>query len=318
MLSDEQAAILIKYLKDVKLTESQQQRLIEKYWDGSDEERKEIARAYAHLFSNKDFLQNVIDCHHRRKSEAERAATGSSCDESRQASLQRAARTQLLMRAAINDQLGKLSGPGPFVISFGVVQSEEERREVVDVFAAQFTHPDRKEIQRLVSSPQALNTRTRKRVTGSYTFFIRSHTTREMACAVTVIAHRWAHHNFVEMPLFATAAGYQRNGLARLLTAALKAWCAAASFEFIMISADVEAIPFWKHLSFSMMSQKERKSIEFFYQHECYQFKGAECMIGYCNETPGQEEGAASRKELELLVQKMTRFTVDGPISLPD
>lgn len=77
------------------------------------------------------------------------------------------------------------------------------------------------------------------------------------------------------MPLFATAAGYKRNGFGRLLNAALASWCASAGFEFTMVSADAQAIAFWEHLGYVRMSRREKQQIAFYYEHECYKFKKA-------------------------------------------
>eukprot|EP00796_Vickermania_ingenoplastis_P005137 gene5137-3688_t len=325
MLSDEQAATIIKYLQTVELNEDQQDRLVNTYWDASDEERKEIARAYAYLFSSKAFVDRLIHQFNLRNQQQsypvgtdERPASPALGPAGNSGARSRRVHSQMLLRTAIEDQFSKLSGPGPFPISFGLVRTEQERQEVIDLFASQFEHPDPPELQRLVSLPQTFSTRTRRRVSGSYTWFIRSLTTNEVACAVTIIAHHHPTRQFVEMPLFATGGGYKNNGFGRLLNAALMAWCTEAAFEFVMISADAQAVPFWQRLGYETMSVKERKSIEFYYQHECYQFKGATAMIGYCTAGAynGDQAAKQAKKVLEGLIQRMTQFVIVGMLGL--
>lgn len=445
ILTDAQAAVLVKYLKDVQLSNEQQDRLIQKYWEADEEERREIARAYAYLFSTKAFVDRLIDhldyyarqrtgqshphptllndrdsssnaingsapgsiggieemesgvvdggkgssgeggngvrwtaegsaSHdltffgssgmrspeghllagptgtYRLNLSQSTAMAGSSSPTSPSswgssssfgspvtprnptagggsstALSRRIGQTEMRLRTAITDQFSKLSGPGPFKISFGLVRSESERREVVDLFASQFEHPDPTEILRLVSMSQGCHTRSRRRVSGGYTWFIRSLNTGELVCAVHVMAHHVQTHHFVEMPLFATAAGYKNNGFGRLLNAALSAWCAEADFEFIMISADVNAIPFWEHLGYAPMSAKERKSIEFFYENECYKFKGATPMIGYCGGIAGVHGGGikgyaaqVAREQFQNSLHRMTKFVVEGPLGFEE
>ncbi|KAF8291099.1 hypothetical protein TcYC6_0126440 [Trypanosoma cruzi] len=217
---------------------------------------------------------------------------------------------QLLLRTAIQDQYQKLTGDGPFSISFGLVQTEEERREAVDLYSTQFQYPDPPELQRLVILPQSHSTRTRRSAKGGYTWYIRSHTTKEMVCVATIKAHHYDTHRFVEVPLFATGVGYKKIGFGRLLNAALQKWCAEAGFEFMMISADVQAIPFWSHLGYATMSKSELTRIAFYYEHNCYKFKGAEAMIRYCKKQPTQSVQAA--------LERMSKIVVVGPLALPN
>ncbi|KAH9581939.1 hypothetical protein LSM04_001127 [Trypanosoma melophagium] len=217
---------------------------------------------------------------------------------------------QLLLRTAIQDQYVKLTGDGPFPVSFGLVQTEEERREAVELYSMQFQYPDPPELQRLVILPQSHSTRTRRRAKGSYTWYLRSHTTNEMVCAVTIKAHHYDTQHFVEVPLFATGVGYKKNGFGRLLNAALSQWCAESGFEFMMISADVQAIPFWSHLGYTSMSKSELTRIAFYYEHNCYKFKGAEGMIKYCK--------GSTAKEIPSALERMPKVVVVGSVSLPN
>ncbi|ORC92958.1 uncharacterized protein TM35_000022840 [Trypanosoma theileri] len=217
---------------------------------------------------------------------------------------------QLLLRTAIQDQYVKLTGDGPFPVSFGLVQTEEERREAVELYSMQFQYPDPPELQRLVILPQSLSTRTRRRAKGGYTWYLRSNTTNEMVCAVTIKAHHYDTQHFVEVPLFATGVGYKKNGFGRLLNAALSQWCAEAGFEFMMISADVQAIPFWSHLGYTSMSKSELTRIAFYYEHNCYKFKGAEAMIKYCKEL--------TKREIAMALERMPKIVVVGSVSLPN
>ncbi|RNF22697.1 transferase [Trypanosoma conorhini] len=217
---------------------------------------------------------------------------------------------ELLLRTAIHDQYPKLTGDGPFPISFGIVQTEEERREAVDLYSAQFQYPDPPELQRLVILPQSHSTRTRRRAKGGYTWYIRSQTTKEMVCAATIKAHHYDTQHFVEVPLFATGVGYKKVGFGRLLNAALLEWCAEAGFEFVMVSADVQAIPFWSHLGYATMSKSELTRIAFYYEHNCYKFKGAEAMIRYLQARP--------LHAVQASLERMPKIVVVGPLSLPN
>ncbi|KAG8347009.1 hypothetical protein TRVL_02170 [Trypanosoma vivax] len=344
MLSDEHVAILSKYYSTVSFTGEQRDMLIEKYWEASKEERKIIARAYASLFAkDATFAQRLLayyDLHvvptTGRKASGVQEGDETKIDENSfiwptstvekvACNLQQQSRSlkpsksmsghtlsssQLVLRTAIQDQYLKLTGDGPFPISFGLVLSEEERRESIDLYSMQFQYPDQPELQRLVILPQTHSTRTRRRAKGSYTWFLRSNTTGEMVCAVTIKAHNYETHNFVEVPLFATGVGYKKCGFGRLLNAALMQWCADMKFEFIMVSADVQAIPFWTHLGYKIMQKSELTRIAFYYEHNCYKFKGAEAMIRYCTQWPS--EG------VQKALSKMKNIVVSGPMSLPD
>ncbi|RNF00525.1 transferase [Trypanosoma rangeli] len=217
---------------------------------------------------------------------------------------------QLLLRTAIQDQYPKLTGDGPFPISFGIVQTEEERREAVGLYSTQFQYPDPPELQRLVILPQSHSTRTRRRAKGDYTWYIRSQTSKEMVCAATIKAHHYDTQRFVEVPLFATGVGYKKMGFGRLLNAALLEWCVEAGFEFVMISADVQAIPFWSHLGYATMSKSELTRIAFYYEHNCYKFKGAEAMIRYLKAQP--------LHSVQASLERMPKIVVMGPLSLPN
>lgn len=231
--------------------------------------------------------------------------------------------SQLLLRTAIQDQFQILSGPGPYPISFGIVATDHERKEVIDLYASQFLNPDPPELHRLVQLPQSLSTRTRRRINGSYSFYIRCHPTGDVVCAVTIIAHHHqTHHHFAEMPLFATAAGYKKNGFGRLLNAALAEWGVAAGFEFTMISADVQAIPFWQHMGYEMMSKQEKNGIAFFYDHECYKFHGAEPMIGYCSRQRHRAPPTSGviplcEQSVAGVLRGMPKVVIAGPLELP-
>lgn len=342
MLSDKDAALLIRYYQSVELAGEQKDRLIVKYWEAGEAERRQIALTYAKLFAEDGaFVQRLVAYFDFRKHAAANgnhnhhndgsSPTGASPTINNTSCFgigsepvsspfsnhngsfdgfgvsggggtgspttgagagggggggyvqSRMTHSQRLLRTAIQDKYPKLAGPGPYRLSFGIVRTESERKEVIDLYASQFTAPDPPELQRLVTLPQNHSTRTRRRISGNYSWYLRCLDTREIVCAVTVTAHHHNTHHFVEMPLFATAGGYKKNGFGRLLSAALAAWCVRADFEFIMISADVNAIPFWRHMGYEMMTGSELKKIEFYYQHECYKFAGAEAMVGYCS-----------------------------------
>nr|CCC93801.1 conserved hypothetical protein [Trypanosoma congolense IL3000] len=346
LLSDEQLALLAKYFSSVELTGEQKDTIIEKYWEATEEERKTIARAYASLFATDViFMQRLLlyyDLHvnplstQKTSDRSENGETGKNNMEPQvapsgrpdstslqngnsQARLGKPLRgpggaqlthSQLILRSAIQDQYSKITGDGPFPVSFGLVQTEEQRREVIELYLLQFLYPDLPELQRLVILPQTHSTRTRRRAKGSYTWYIRSLSNNEMICAVTIIAHHYETHHFVEVPLFATGVGYKKHGFGRLLNAALLQWCVESGFEFVMISADVKAIPFWSCLGYKTMEKSEATRIAFYYEYNCYKFKGAEIMIRYCRTWPSDGVKAA--------LDKVQKVVVSGPVGLVD
>jgi hypothetical protein len=376
MLTDAERATLLKYYSTVKLNAEQKDQLAQAYWAASREERDEIAQVYVHTFVDPTFIQRLMffhDCQHSPTvggdptspaggpagsapitPQAQRDAgggaspvvgspTGSSAFSSPTTTtttsshhMSRRMHAQRLLRSSIQEHFPKLTGEGPYALRFGCVQSESVREEVVQLYASQFLHPDPPELNRIVTLPSSFSTRTRRRISGSYSWYLRCLATQEIVCAVTVTVHQQETIRFAEMPLFATGVGYKKNGFGRLLNAALLAWCNEVGLEFVMISADVQAIPFWHHVGYRLMNRGERKRMDFFYQHDCCKFKDAETMIGYCSAASNYGVGAAGRRRVrgnngggsagseDVLYQSVTevlaqmpRFVLDGPPHLP-
>ncbi|GET93282.1 hypothetical protein, conserved [Leishmania tarentolae] len=369
MLSEEERATLLQYYSTVKLNEAQLDQLAQAYWAAAREERGEIAKVYAHTFVDPTFVQRLIFFHDHHmplmaagadpSSPAGAAAGAGSFFASQQSGSEsgnsplmasptsasvagspttaanhvpRRTHAQRLLRSTIQEHFPKLTGPGPYALQFGCVQSEKEREEVIELYSSQFLHPDPPELHRIVTLPSSFSTRTRKRISGSYSWYLRCLATQEIVCAVTMSVHQQETIRFAEMPLFATGVGYKKNGFGRLLNAALLAWCAEVGLEFIMISADVQAIPFWHHLGYRAMTRGERKRIDFFYQHDCCKFKGAETLIGYCN--ANRENGTLSggvrhraahsvgsaevlHMSVRQVLAQLPRFVLEGPAKLP-
>ncbi|KAG5488611.1 hypothetical protein JIQ42_00222 [Leishmania sp. Namibia] len=369
MLSEVERATLLKYYSTIKLNEAQLDQLAQAYWAATREERGEIAKVYAHTFVDPTFVQRLIFFHDYHMSLTAAgsdassparlgAGSGSSLagqqsgSESDSSPLMasptssfmagsptavasqapRRTHAQRLLRSTIQEHFPKLTGPGPFALQFGCVQSEKAREEVIELYASQFLHPDPPELHRIVTLPSNFSTRTRKRISGSYSWYLRCLATQEIVCAVTVSVHQQETIRFAEMPLFATGVGYKKNGFGRLLNAALLAWCAEVGLEFVMISADVQAIPFWRHLGYRAMTRGEKHRIDFFYQHDCCKFKDAETMIGYCaagrvggSVSSGTRRGAAHSSGSEEVLHRsvgqvlaqLPRFVLEGPAKLP-
>ncbi|KAG5490085.1 hypothetical protein JKF63_00204 [Porcisia hertigi] len=365
MLSEEERATLLKYYSTVKLNETQLDQLAQTYWAATREERGEIAKVYAHTFVDPTFVQRLIFFHDYYMSPTaagadpsspagEAAGTGfsfagqqssnssqmltptslSTAGSSTAAASHAPRRThaQRLLRCTIQEHFPKLTGPGPFTLQFGCVQSEQTRQEVIELYASQFLHPDPPELHRIVTLPRSFSTRTRKRVSGSYSWYLRCLATQELVCAVTVSVHQQETIRFAEMPLFATGVGYKKNGFGRLLNAALLAWCSDAGLEFVMISADMQAIPFWRHLGYRAMTRGEKNRMDFFYQHDCCKFKDVETMIGYCNAGKGRgnlsgdtrrranhsgDAENALQMSVAQVLAKLPRFVLYGSAELP-
>ncbi|KAK7199926.1 hypothetical protein NESM_000040800 [Novymonas esmeraldas] len=361
MLSEADRATLLRYYSSVKLDEAQRDQLAQAYWAATREERGEIAKVYAHTFVDAAFVQRLMFFHDSHMSptsagpdpsspaspasgsggpsffagqqSGSSSAVASPVSSSMAGSpavaapagqAPRRTHAQRLLRSTIQEHFPKLTGAGPFAVQFGCVQSEQTREEVIELYASQFLHPDPPELHRIVTLPSSFSTRTRKRISGTYSWYLRCLATGELVCAVTVSVHQQETIRFAEMPLFATGVGYKKCGFGRLLNAALLAWCAEVGLEFVMISADVQAIPFWRHLGYRLMTRGEKNRIDFFYQHDCCKFKDAETMIGYCGAGRGRVGGGAAaaaaatlHRSVTQVMAQMPRFTLEGTTGLP-
>jgi hypothetical protein len=163
------------------------------------------------------------------------------------------------------------------------------------------------------------------------------------------MVHQRGTKVFMEVPLFATRKGYQRNGLARLLNAGLTQFCMDHLREcsFLMVSADSLAVPFWRHLGFAEISKRESQSYAFDYQTHCIKFKDSLTMTlpipklkedrdnrlrlwalshpqDHHTAFQGVEEGSAPKEESLLesvsrsifvmdVLAKLPRFVLEGP-----
>ncbi len=118
---------------------------------------------------------------------------------------------------------------------------------------------------------------TRRNPTGNFTWYLWSDTTNEMACCVTTTVHQFGTLRFIEMPLFATASGYKRLGLGRLLNSALQAHCIECGAAFILVSSDVNAVDFWcsPSMGYAPITGVQKRRVEFLYKTECSQFEGS-------------------------------------------
>lgn len=330
LLTDDEIRQLSAYFSSIQLSPDQCDRIADKFVEASSTERRIICQVYCKIFSDPVFVQRLtVRVDSRRAASA--AASGA-----------RPSRTELRLRHAVDEIVPRLAGDGPFAIQFGLISNEEERKEILDLYASQFTHPDAATMQKIVTLPRSQSTRTRKIVVGSHTWFIKSLTTGEIVCCVTAVVHRFSTC-FVEVPLFATRAGYKKNGFARLLNAALVQFCVdhVKDCAFLMVSADKNAVPFWSHLGFEEITRQHFQSISFFYEHNCLKFVDSLTMTvpipeirkmrdqrfraiqesQALSKLQGEEDGDASEVMKEsMLVQdvleKMRRFVVSGALYL--
>eukprot|EP00758_Cryptobia_borreli_P007328 Tbor_TRINITY_DN5282_c1_g1::TRINITY_DN5282_c1_g1_i2::g.16557::m.16557 len=220
------------------------------------------------------------------------------------------------LREAVEKVIAKLSGPGPFTIEFGIVDHELSNKEVIDLFAVQFTQPDRAELGRIVVVPMRTSTRSRKSISGNLSWFIRSVNNNEIACAVSCSVHNFTTLRFVEVPLFATKPGYQRMGLARLLISGLKGYCMDNDLDFILVSSDPKAVVFWTALGFKHVDSKLKSRIQFEYEHECHQFMGSHLMVWKAPKAIYNTDVMCNDYVDEAL-QKMDQFVLKGTAHLP-
>ena len=247
-----------------------------------------------------------------------------------------------MLRKAVGEAVAKLSGPGPFLIEFGLVEDEDSNREVIELFNSQFVHPDLGDLQKMITVPKRMATRSRASAQThvSLTWFIRSVTNNEICCAVSCHVHAAQRSmRFAEVPLFATRHGYQKMGLARLLTAGLKSYCRAHAMQYLLVSADPKAVPFWAALGFSKLEGQLKSRID---QSDCYDFKGSEVMFwrvpeGMEDDADAEENGDDNANSVEdddastsaassptnrgnyvaETLKRMDKFLLRGPLQLP-
>ncbi|EPY31211.1 hypothetical protein AGDE_09167 [Angomonas deanei] len=245
MLTDEQSDLLIEYYKNVHFSESQKKEIIQLYWQATNEERREISKVYCKLFATDSvFIQRLIQYKDAMGSGEAGATTGEEMEDASHAPSagNRVTHAQRLLRSSIADQFPILrreeNKNRTFQLQFELVVSESQRREVIDLYSSQFISPEPAELLDLVPLSNTFSTRTRRQVQGHYSFLIRllnppadpddanCRQQTKVVCAVTINAHTHssASHKFIEMPLFATAAGYKKNGFAKLLNTALCEW----------------------------------------------------------------------------------------------
>jgi hypothetical protein len=144
----------------------------------------------------------------------------------------------------------------------------------------------------------------------------------EMACLATVIVHPFNGGDvgstcFIEVPLFATAAGYKRQGLARLLNAALQDHAVYLRAACIVVSADVGAVPFWTGKSmggYGPLSTDLRRRIEYTYQTEGTPFDGAKLL---CWVPPRNPAGTFCTQRTQAALDALPKFVLEGPARLP-
>lgn len=244
------------------------------------------------------------------------------------------------LRRSCDEMVCKMQGPGPFPIRFHVVSTAADVQEAIGMYATQFSYPDPPALKELVVAPRRMSTRTRRKVHGNFTWTLRSlqssGTTSasatatatgggadataaavvnpllagELCTAVTVNIINADSYSFIEMPLFATASGYKKLGLAKVLNAALQEHCIDVRASFILVSADVNATNFWltPSMGYARCPPQLKQKIAFYYENDCSQFENTELLVWYAPTglCPNLVAAALSR----------TKLVVEGPPKL--
>ena len=300
------------YLSSVVLTVNQCNSLCNIWLDGNSDERIIIAKLYPQYFSDPTFISKLTAkgtaLHQKLNSKnitkkSENNTSPDSCQiipdkipiakKNRNSSIKNnheentsltkhSTKLDILvqLRTQLDKSVSYLQGAGPFHFSFGTTETQEDINQVIKLYQSQFKYPDKHELKRMIVVHRSSTTRCRQIISGNFTFFLKCHTHNKIACATTVHIHNAGLFKFIEMPLFATAVGYTKWGLAKLLTAALKQHCININAFCIMISADPMAVPFWcsKSLGFTPITSAMKQKLSFFYANDCANFKNSQLL----------------------------------------
>uniref|UniRef100_A0A7S1MQ65 N-acetyltransferase domain-containing protein n=1 Tax=Neobodo designis TaxID=312471 RepID=A0A7S1MQ65_NEODS len=328
--------IVADALVDVQLDGESQDRVVDLWLGASKEERLMIAQIYKRYFHDSAFVQRV---HIRASLRQAKEQTGVGAGASRPASRSGRAtpseaasgaagakpRVQSVqarqLRSAIDEAVAKLPpGSGPHPVRFGVVSDRQLNTLAIQLYCTQFTQPEPAAMKEIVTIPRRTTTRTRRNPTGNFTWFLWCVTTNEMCCAVTATVHTVGGPGgmrFIEMPLFATASGYKKTGLGRLLNAALQEYCAAIKAAFILVSADAAAVPFWQSASmgYTPITRDEQKRVEFHYKTECNRFTDSVLLTWRPSDAVAVPGGVTALVDTAL--QKAPLLCLEGSATLP-
>lgn len=271
------------------------------------EERRLISQIYFKQFRDTDFVSRLtlrLQAHQQQQKQQQQQSSASSSS-GILLGMTAQEQQQSLLHDTVVPLPNMLEGPGPFVFRFGLVSSDDDKQLAVGLYSTQFAYPKPPTLQQLVTVPRRLSTRTRKNVHGSHTWFLWSRTGNRMACCATVIVHRCSNGGngaaFMEMPLFATAGGFQGNGLARVLVAGIIEFAVRTypkdSSMVLLVSADPKAIPFWSHLGFRDISKREKDLLAFDYEHKCVKFDQSQVMVLSVGEMQAMVDKARQRHQ---------------------
>jgi hypothetical protein len=332
-------AVVAKALSDITLDSDMQDAIVDLWLQGTKDERLMIASLYRKYFHDPTFIQRV---HLRAALKQEQAAQqlqngnhlqrrSRQSDSGRNSPAAGAAATGVVatgnaksagvpkplnnvsrrLRHAIDDAVPKLSrGGGPYAVRFGVADDVQLINLALQLYSGQFTYPEMSSLKQIVTVPKRTTTRTRRNPIGNFTWFLWCMATNEMACVVTTVVHSLDRLRFIEMPLFATASGYKRVGLGRLLNAALQEYCKDCGAEFILVSADQNAVDFWLTMGCVHLAKDLEKRIGFLYRSECSQFEGSVLLTW----TPPRGPCPAL---VQTALAKAQQLCLEGPAKLP-
>ena len=246
-----------------------------------------LCRVYHNQFTDMNFVEQLKDMIASRRTARRDGAPGPQ-------STPRLEHASLMLRQVVEGDRPKLVGPGPHCIHFHLARTDQEKKKIVELYASQFAQPSPKEMLRIVSmQPPIVSSRRKKKAKGTYSWYIYSESTSEIACAVTVVINSYdgGRSMLAEMPMFATGVGYKRVGLARLLNAAMLDFCRTVEgMELVLVSAMESAVPFWLHVGYRPLEKKERGPFEFYFNHHCHNFNEAKHLVYRFNEHPGETQ----------------------------
>jgi hypothetical protein len=331
--------IVADALAEVELDGESQDRVVDLWLGANKDERLMIAQIYRRYFQDSAFVQRVHLRASIREAKQQSVPLGASRPGSKSgratpasAAASRAADasgpadtagksrplTSRQLRDAIDTAVAKLqAGTGPHPVRFGVVSDKQLNTLALQLYGTQFTHPEPSSMKEIVTVPRRTTTRTRRNPAGNFTWFLWCVTTNEMCCAVTATVHTIGSIRFIEMPLFATASGYKKTGLGRLLNAALQEYCGTVKADFILVSADQAAVPFWQSSSmgYKPITREDMRRVDFYYKSECQRFTDSVLLTWHPSDAASVPGGIGALVDNAL--DKAPLLCLEGSSALP-
>ena len=295
-------AALQVFTNAAELTTVQLDSLVTLFLAGTSHDRRCISRLYPRLFNNAAFVQKI----------ATRIATIEKANNKAKGSPTNGASNQTeaaVLKAEIFSSLAVLSGEGPFMLRLGSANCPTSVSEVIQLFSQQFTNPPISDLKRMIRVKPCVGTKTRRNLHGSCVWTVADVANNTVVCAANCEIHKCGTLSFVEVPLFATKSGYLKQGIARLLIAAIKDYVIQFEIEYIVVSADPGAVPFWTSQGFSPLVGALKGRILTEYKDACQEFIGSQLLVW-----PSTGDAPHVKSYVQLALASMPNFKVEGTL----